>query len=312
MKIFTINLNTNLSKEISNKLEINKNLVIEKFKDGELLPKFTTSIRNEEVYLISQIKTSDDIIATCLTLDAAKRCGVGKMNLVLPYMPYSRQDKLGDHIRSSIGAKMISDLFQSIGINQVISIDLHNDSIPGFFNCSFIHLNGNRIFKDYIKNLDIEDLCFVSPDQGAIKKNIDFSKSFPDSCLSVINKKRVKPNEIHSMELIGDVKDKNIIMVDDLIDTGHTLKKASILLKENGAKTIRAISTHGVLSGNAIENIETSELDELIISDTIDFNKKCDKIKVISSSEIIFKVIFNLSIKRSLAETDLINGSVSN
>lgn len=295
MKIFTLNSETHLSKSISRLLDVSNTLIIEKFEDGEFLPKYTESVRGKDIFLLSQSTSSDNIISTCLSIDAAKRAGANKITLILPYMPYSRQDKLGDHLRSSIGSKMIADIFEKVGISQIISIDLHTDSIPGFFNCPFIHLNGNKIFIDYIKSLNLENICLTSPDQGAIKKNINFAKSFNDTTFAVINKRRIKPNEIHSMELIGDVSNKNVIIVDDLIDTGGTLKKASILLKENGALSIRAIATHGVLSGKAIENIESSELTELIISDTIEINQKSSKINIISCAELLSKSINGLS-----------------
>jgi ribose-phosphate pyrophosphokinase len=300
MKLFTIK-NSSLVRQIYKKIQISTDLTLEKFKDGELLPKFNKSIRGQDIYLISQTSSSDDIMATCLTIDAAKRAGVGNITLVLPYYSYSRQDK-ADHIRSSVGSKMIADIYEKIGINQVITIDLHNPTIAAFFNIPVIHLNGNRIFTEYIKSLNLSDICIVSPDHGAIKKNVDFAKAFPNSSFGVINKKRIKPNEIHSMELIGDVLRKNVIIVDDLIDTGGTIAKAAKLLIDAGALSVRAIATHGVLSGPAYENIENSVITELIISDTIDIEKKSDKIKIISSADILSKAILSLEARKSINE----------
>jgi ribose-phosphate pyrophosphokinase len=300
MKLFTIK-NSSLVRQIYKKIQISTDLTLEKFKDGELLPKFNKSIRGQDIYLISQTSSSDDIMATCLTIDAAKRAGVGNITLVLPYYSYSRQDK-ADHIRSSVGSKMIADIYEKIGINQVITIDLHNPTIAAFFNIPVIHLNGNRIFTEYIKSLNLSDICIVSPDHGAIKKNVDFAKAFPNSSFGVINKKRIKPNEIHSMELIGDVSGKNVIIVDDLIDTGGTIAKAAKLLMDAGALSVRAIATHGVLSGAAYENIENSVITELIVSDTIDIEGKSDKIKVISCAEILSKAMLNLEARKSINE----------
>jgi ribose-phosphate pyrophosphokinase len=300
MNIFTVK-DTFLVREISKRLDISTDYTLEIFKDGEFLPKFNKSIRGQDIYLISQTSSSDDIMATCLTIDAAKRAGVGSITLVLPYYSYSRQDK-ADHIRSSVGSKMIADIYEKIGINQVITIDLHNPTIAAFFNIPVIHLNGNRIFTEYIKSLNLSDICIVSPDHGAIKKNVDFAKSFPNSSFGVINKKRIKPNEIHSMELIGDVTDKNVIIVDDLIDTGGTIAKAAKLLMDAGAKSVRAIATHGVLSGAAYENIENSVITELIVSDTIDLKRKSDKIKIISSAEVLTRAILSLESRKSINE----------
>lgn len=306
MKIFTLN-KSNLISEISNYIDISDALTLEKFQDGEFLPKFTQSIRGENVFIISQVSTSDQIISTCLTIDAAKRAGANHISLVLPYTPYSRQEKV-DHLRSSIGSKMIADIFEKVGISQLLTIDLHSSAITGFYNVPVIHLNGNKIFIKYFQSLELKDICIVSPDQGAIKKNVDFAKAFPGSTFGVINKKRIKPNEIHSMELIGDVKDKNVIIIDDIIDTGGTLKKATDLIMKEGALSVRAVATHGILSGSAIENIESSKLQELVVSDTIEITAKSDKIHVISCATVLSKAINNLSLNKSINEINTIRG----
>ena len=226
-------------------------LKIDKFSDGELLPQFTKSIRHEDVYLVQTSSSSDSIMEILLVADASKRSGCKSFNLISPYMGYARQDKT-DHIRSSIGSKMLADIFEKVGISSLLTIDLHSSSIQGFYNIPVIHLNGNVIFIDYLKKLNFENLCIVAPDQGGIKKSIDLAKSFPDSTFAMINKKRIKPNEVHSMELLGDVKDKNVIIIDDIADTLGTIKKASSLIMDKGAESVRAIATHGVLSGKAL------------------------------------------------------------
>jgi ribose-phosphate pyrophosphokinase len=304
MKIFTTK-NTSLIDSLRETLDISNNFILEKFKDGEFLPRFTTSIRGEDLFLISQTSTSDDIISTLLSIDAAKRSGAKSISLILPYYPYSRQDKT-DHTRSSIGSKMIADIYEKVGITQLITIDLHASSIQGFFSAPVIHLNGNKIFIKYIKSLELDNLCICAPDQGAHKKCADFAKAFPDSTFAVINKKRIKPNEIHSMELMGDVLDRNVLILDDLCDTGGTFKKAAEIVMSQGAKSVRAIVTHGVLSGPAIENIETSKLCEFIVSDTIDINIKSDKIKVISCANIISSAISGLHTKKSINEINIV------
>lgn len=307
MKIFSGTSNFELAKKIAENLsdffidsDQLENLKIDKFADGEILPRFSKSIRNEDVVFIQSTISSDSIMETLLVVDAAKRAGCNSFTLVAPIQGYSRQDKT-DHLRSSIGSKMLSDILEKVGVTRLITIDLHQNTIQGFYNIPVIHLNGNKIFLDYIKSLELEDLVICSPDQGAIKKNTDFAKAFPDATFAVINKKRIKPNEIHSMELIGDVSGKNVLILDDLADTLGTLKKASELLHLNGAKSIRAIATHPVLSGSAYKNLEESKLTELIVSDTIPSNYS-EKLKVISCADLISNTILRLETKKSIHE----------
>ena len=284
---------------------IQESLQIDRFSDGEILPLFKNSIRDEDIFFIQTPQSSDEIIETLLVVDAAKRAGCKSFTLVSPFMPYSRQDKT-DHIRSSIGSKMIADVLEKAGVTRLMTIDLHSSSIQGFYNIPVIHLNGNKVFIDYIKSLDLEDICIVAPDQGAVKRASDFCKAFPDATFAMINKRRIKPNEVHSMELVGDVKDKNIIIVDDMADTGGTLKKAAGLMMESGAKSVRAVATHGVLSGMAYDNINSSVLSELIVSDSISKPGISDKIKYISCSKLISKSIVALVQKKSIHELNLV------
>jgi ribose-phosphate pyrophosphokinase len=200
---------------------------------------------------------------------------------------------------------MLADVLSSVGMSRIITIDLHASSIQGFYNVPVIHLNGNKIFIDYIKEHQIEDLTILSPDQGAVKRASDFCKAFPESTFAMINKKRIKPNEIHSMELVGDVEGRNVIIVDDMADTLGTLKKASELIMEKGAKSVRAIATHGVLSGKAYENLESSVLTEVLISDSIQ-SKNSKKLKVISCDKLIARTIWRISYKKSIDEINSI------
>jgi ribose-phosphate pyrophosphokinase len=281
-------------------------LKIDKFSDGEILPLFEESVRDQDVFFIQSTTSSDAIMETLLTIDAAKRAGCRSFTLVAPFMGYSRQDKT-DHLRSSIGSKMLADILEKTGMNRIITIDLHASSISGFYNVPVIHLNGNKIFIDYIKENSIDDLTIVAPDQGAVRRASDFCKAFPSSTFAMINKKRIKPNEVHSMELVGDVTGKNVIIVDDLIDTGSTLKKAAELIMNSGAKSVRAIATHGVLSGKAYDNLNTSVLTELLVSDSImSDDVKPDKLKYISCDKILSKAIISMINKSSIHEINSI------
>jgi ribose-phosphate pyrophosphokinase len=281
-------------------------LKIDKFSDGEILPLFNESVRDEDVFFIQTTNTSDNIMETLLVIDAAKRAGCKSFTLIAPFQGYSRQDKT-DHLRSSIGSKVLADILEKVGMSRIITIDLHASAIQGFYNTPVIHLNGNKIFIDYIKENKIEDLTIVAPDQGAVKRASDFCKAFPDSTFAMINKKRIKPNEIHSMELVGDVTDRNVVIVDDMADTLGTMKKAAELLMEKGAKSVRCIATHGVLSGKAYENLENSQITELLVSDTIGSSGvTSSKLKYISCDNIIAKAIWSLSQNKSIHEINTI------
>jgi ribose-phosphate pyrophosphokinase len=302
-------------------------LKIDKFSDGEILPLFGESVRDEDVFFVQTTNSSDNIMETLLVIDAAKRAGCKSFTLVAPFQSYSRQDKT-DHLRSSIGSKMLADILSTAGMNRIITIDLHASAIQGFYNVPVIHLNGNKIFIDYIRENAIDDLTIVAPDQGAVKRASDFCKAFPESTFVMINKKRIKPNEIHSMELVGDVTGRNVVIVDDMADTLGTMCKAAELLMEKGAKSVRCIATHGILSGKAIENLYNSKITELLVSDSIPLIGEKDssrndgkssyisgvwvdypvetKMKVISCDRIIGKSIWGLVNKQSIHELNAI------
>ena len=315
MKIFSGRSSQKLTKRIcdilqnqvgSSKVITLGKLKIDKFSDGEILPLFDESVRDEDVFFVQTTNTSDNIMETLLVIDAAKRAGCKSFTLIAPFQGYSRQDKT-DHLRSSIGSKVLADILEKVGMSRVITIDLHASAIQGFYNTPVIHLNGNKIFIDYIKENKIEDLTIVAPDQGAVKRASDFCKAFPDSTFAMINKKRIKPNEIHSMELVGDVTGRNVVIVDDMADTLGTMCKAAELLMEKGAKSVRCIATHGVLSGKAYENLEKSKIKELLVSDTIaPSGVNSDKLKYISCDNIIAKTIWSLSQHKSIHEINTI------
>jgi ribose-phosphate pyrophosphokinase len=324
MKIFSGTTSKELTEKIHDKLQklsgesfIGK-LKIDKFLDGETLPIFEESVRNEDVFFVQTTNTSDSIVETLLVIDAAKRAGCKSFTLIAPYKGYSRQDK-NDHLRSSIGSKMLAGILESTGMTNLISIDFHASQAQAFYNVPVVHLNGNKIFIDYIKKNKIEDLTIVAPDQGAVRRASDFCKAFPDATFAMINKKRIKPNEIHSMELVGDVNGRNVVIVDDMADTLGTMKKAAELLMTKGAKSVRCIATHGILSGKAIENLYSSQITELLVSDSIPFIHEKDssrnegrglrqgppeetKFKVISCADIIAKTIWSLTNKKSIHE----------
>jgi ribose-phosphate pyrophosphokinase len=294
-------------------------LKIDKFSDGEILPLFRESVRHEEVFFINSTDSSDTIMESILVIDAAKRAGCKSFTLVAPFQGYSRQDKT-DHLRSSIGSKALAIALEAVGLSRLVTIDLHSSSIQGFYQIPVIHLNGNKIFIDYIKEQKrLDNLCIVAPDQGAVKRASDFCKAFPEATFALINKKRIKPNEIHSMELVGDVSDKNVIIVDDMADTLGTMKKAADLLIEKGAISVIGVATHGVLSGKAMENLSSSQMSNFLVSDSISSSLDKEKnqftsldptihckLKVVSSAKLIAKSISAISQKKSINEINLI------
>ena len=322
MKIFSGSTSNELTKRICEILNIDFDidvtpgrLKIDKFSDGEILPLFEETVRDEDIFFVQSTLSSDSIMETLLTIDAAKRAGCSSFTLVAPFQGYSRQDKT-DHLRSSIGSKLLADILEKSGMTRIITIDLHASAIQGFYNVPVIHLNGNKIFIEYIRENQIDDLTIIAPDQGAVKRASDFCKAFPDSTFAMINKKRIKPNEIHSMELVGDVEGRNVVIVDDLIDTGGTLKKAADLVMEKGAKSVRAIATHGVLSGNAYKNLMDSKLSKLLISDSIPLDREfvvnhvpvgaLDKLNIISCDKIIAKSIWSITQRKSIHEINMV------
>lgn len=319
MKIFSGTSNPDLADsicEILNKKTLDNSftrgrLKIDKFSDGEILPLFEESVRGEDILFVQSTTSSDNIMETLLVIDAAKRADCKSFTLISPFQGYSRQDKT-DHLRSSIGSKMLADILETVGMSRIITVDLHASSIQGFYDVPIIHLNGNKIFIEHIRKNQIEDLTIIAPDQGAVKRASDFCKAFPESTFAMINKKRVKPNEIHSMELVGDVEGRNVVIVDDMADTLGTLKKASELIMEKGAKSVRAIATHGILSGGAMENLYSSQLTELMVSDSIpstlqkEKDQVGDKLKVISCDNIIARTIWGLTTRKSIHEINMI------
>lgn len=300
-----------LNKKTSDDSFTRGRLKIDKFLDGEILPLFEESVRGEDILFVQSTTSSDTIMETLLVIDAAKRADCKSFTLITPFQGYSRQDKT-DHLRSSIGSKMLADILETVGMSRIITVDLHASSIQGFYNVPIIHLNGNKIFIEHIRKNQIEDLTIIAPDQGAVKRASDFCKAFPESTFAMINKKRIRPNEIHSMELVGDVEGRNVVIVDDMADTLGTLKKASELIMAKGAKSVRAIATHGILSGAAMENLYTSQLTELMVSDSIpstlqkEKDQVGDKLKVISCDNIIARTIWGLTTKRSIHEINMI------
>lgn len=272
----------------------------QQFSDGEMSPFIGESVRGHDVFIIqSTFAPADNLMELLLMVDAAKRASAANVNVIIPYFGYARQDRK-DKPRVAIAAKMIANLLSAAGADRIMACDLHADQIQGFFDIPVDHLDGSYIFVPYLKSLNLKDIMFASPDVGGIKRARNFAKFF-NADLAVCDKHRKEANKIESMRLIGEVEGKDVILVDDLVDTAGTICKAAGLIKENGATSVRAVCTHAVLSGKAYENIEGSVLEELVVTDTIPLKKESSKIKVLSVSTLFAKAIRKIHDNESIS-----------
>jgi len=273
---------------------------IQRFSDGELHPVIEESVRGAYVFFIqSTYAPASNIMELLLMIDAAKRASAGYITAVIPYFGYARQDRK-DKPRVPISAKLMANILEAAGANRIMTMDFHADQIQGFFDIPVDHLRSEAIFMPYLENFDLSDVIFASPDVGGVKRARAYAKRFKTP-LVICDKYRKQANEIEEMTVIGDVDGKDVILVDDLADTAGTLCRAAGILKEQGAKDVKAICTHPVLSGNAYENIENSELSEMIVTDTIPLKKESKKIRVLESGQLFAKAIRNTHEHKSIA-----------
>ncbi len=269
--------------------ELGKSTVLE-FSDGEFQPSFDETVRGKHVFIIqSTFMPTENLIELLLMIDAAKRASAYKVVAVIPYFGFARQDRK-DKPRVSIGAKLMADMLQAAGVDRVMTMDLHADQIQGFFNVPVDHIFASTIFVPYIKSLNLDNLVIASPDMGGSKRANAYSK-FLGTPMVISHKSREKANVIGEMTVIGDVKNKNVIILDDMIDTAGTITKAADIMMEKGAISVRAVVSHPVLSGPAYDRIKDSALTEVIVSDSIPIRKDCKKIKVISIADVFADTI---------------------
>lgn len=279
-----------------------------RFSDGEFSVSIEETIRGDEVAIVqSTFPPTDNLMELLLLVDAAKRASAKRIIAVIPYFGYARQDRK-DKPRVPIGAKLVANLLTASGVDRVVTMDLHADQIQGFFEVPVDHLYANTLFVPHLQNMKTENLCIATPDTGGTKRANSYSKILGVD-MAICYKQRKVANQIDSMTVIGDVSGKDVILVDDICDTAGTLSKAASLMIENGAKSVRALCTHAVLSGPAYERIEDSELTELIVTDTIpiDKTKTTGKIKVIPTNELFAKTLHCLLENRSISDTFLVS-----
>lgn len=275
------------------------NMICTRFADGEFGVSYEESIRGKDVFLIqSTFPNADNLMELLLMIDAAKRASAKSIIAVIPYFGWARQDRK-DKPRVAIGAKLVANMLATAGINRLITMDLHADQIQGFFDIPVDHLYASKVFVSYIDSLKTDELVIAAPDVGGSKRASSYAKYF-DAPLVLCNKTRARANVIASMQIIGDVEGKDVIIVDDMVDTAGTITKAADLMKENGARSVRAIASHCVMSDPASFRIQESCLEEMVFTDSIPYTKKCDKVKQLSVADMfaqaIMRVINNESI----------------
>ena len=300
-KIFACSQTKALAEEIAKQYGIPMgNVLFTRYSDGEYQPSFEETVRGSRIFIIGSTNpTSDNLMEMLLMLDAAKRASARHITAVMPYFGWARQDRK-DKPRVPIGAKLVAKLLETAGATRIITMDLHADQIQGFFEKPVDHLFASSLFLPYIKSLHLDNLTIASPDMGGSKRAYAYSR-FLESDVVICYKQRKKANIISHMELIGDVKGKNVVLVDDMVDTAGTLTRAADLMVERGAKSVRAVCTHPLLSGEAYERVEASQLSELTVTDSIPLAKTSKKIKVLSCAQLFAEVMYNVHHNESIS-----------
>ncbi len=300
-KIFACTQSTVLGEKIAKAYGTGLGKVIfSRYSDGEFQPSFEESVRGTRVFIIGSTNpSSENLMEMLLMLDAAKRASARHITAVMPYFGWARQDRK-DKPRVPIAAKLVAKMLEAAGATRIITMDLHADQIQGFFEKPVDHLFASTLFLPYLKSLNLDNLTIASPDMGGSKRAYAYSKALKSDVV-ICYKQRAKANVISHMELIGDVKGKNVVLVDDMVDTAGTLTKAADLMMERGALSVRAVTTHGLLSGDAYDKIEKSQLSELIITDSIPTKKDSKKVKVLGCAELFADVMYRVHHNTSIS-----------
>lgn len=300
-KIFGCTQSTYLAEKIADVYGVPLgNVITSRYSDGEFQPSYEESIRGTRIFIIGSTQPGpENLMEMLLMIDAAKRASARHITAVLPYFGWARQDRK-DKPRVPIAAKLVAKMLEVAGATRIITMDLHADQIQGFFEKPVDHLFASTIFLPYLQALNLENLTVASPDMGGSKRAYAYAKAL-ESDVVICYKQRAKANVISHMELIGDVTGKNVVLVDDMVDTAGTLTKAADVMMERGALSVRAICTHPILSGNAYERIENSQLKELIVTDSIPVKQESPKIKVLSCANLFAAVMYNVHHNQSIS-----------
>ena len=302
-KLFSGSANPKVAKEIAEYLDVPiSKMVVNRFSDGEINVQIGESVRGIDCFIIQPTcaPANDNLMELLIIVDAMRRASAKSITAIVPYFGYARQDRKAAP-RVPITAKLVANMMEKAGIDRVVTMDLHAGQIQGFFDIPVDNLYGSILFFEYFKQKQLKNPIIASPDIGGVARARYFASKLGLEMV-IVDKRREKANESEVMNIIGDVKNKDVILIDDMVDTAGTMVKAAKALKEKGANSVMAFATHGVLSGPAIERIKTSVLDELIITDTIPFNKECKKIKILKTSklfaEVIRRIMYNESINK--------------
>ncbi len=280
-------------------------LLITRFSDGEFAVSYEESIRGRDVFLVqSTFPNSDNLMELLLMVDAAKRASARHIIAVIPYFGWARQDRK-DKPRVSIGAKLVADLLSAAGINRLITMDLHADQIQGFFNVPVDHLYASGVLLPYVQSLKLKDLVIASPDVGGSKRANTYAK-YLGCPLVLCNKTRARANIVATMQIIGDVKGKNVVIIDDMVDTAGTITKAADIRKQKEKKTVRACASHCVMSGPASERVQDSALEEIVFTDSIPYANRCSKVKQISIADMFAETIHRVEYNESISDQYLV------
>ena len=302
IKIFSGRATKSLAEDIARHYGVSLgNVIVTEFSDGEFQPSLEETVRGQDVFLIqSTMPPTENLFELMLMIDAAKRASANTVVAVIPYFGFARQDRK-DKPRVAIGSKMVALMLETAGVDRIMTMDLHADQIQGFFEKPVDHLYASTIFLPYIQSIDTGNLIMAAPDAGGAKRANSYSKKL-DVGLALCHKQRKVANEVAEMTVIGDVRGKDVILVDDMVDTAGTLTKAADLFLENGALSVRAICTHAVLSGPAYDRIENSGLTELVVTDSIPAKRKSDKIRVLSVAKLYADVMHSLIKQESISK----------
>ena len=300
-KIFTCSQSRYLAEEIAKAYGAKLgNVITSTYSDGEFQPSYEESIRGTRIFIIGSTHPGpENLMEMLLMIDAAKRASARHITAVMPYFGWARQDRK-DKPRVPIAAKLVAKMLEAAGATRIITMDLHADQIQGFFEKPVDHLFASTIFLPYLKSLNLDNLTIASPDMGGSKRAYTYSKAL-QSDVVICYKQREKANVISHMELIGDVTGKNVVLVDDMVDTAGTLTRAADLMMERGALSVRAICTHPILSGNAYEKVEKSKLEELIVTNSIPLKQQSPKVRVLSCADLFAEVMYNVHHNKSIS-----------
>ena len=307
MMVFTGNSNPDLAKKVASRLYLELGgAKVAKFSDGEVTVELNENVRGKDVFVLQSTcePTNDNLMELLLTIDALRRASASRITAVVPYFGYARQDRRVRSSRVPISAKVVADMMVSVGVDRVLTVDLHAEQIQGFFTCPVDNVYASPVLNDDITASKFKDVVVVSPDIGGVVRARAIAKQLDDADLAIIDKRRPRANESEVMNLIGDVEGRTAIMVDDMVDTAGTLCSAANALKERGAKKVVAYCTHAVLSGKALENVRNSQLDELVVTDTIPLSaeaRSISKIRQLTIADLLAESIRRVSNEESIS-----------